>query len=56
MLMLGWINEGIQGAFLWLITPVYKLAAFAFKIFLILATGKLVSADSYKKLLKTFIT
>lgn len=54
MLMLGWINEGIQGAFLWLITPVYKLAAFAFKIFLILATGKLVSADSYKKIIENF--
>lgn len=39
---------------LWIVTGIYHVVAYAFKIFLILASGELISAESYKLLIENF--
>jgi len=46
------IENSLMSFVIWLVTSVYKIAAFAFKIFLILAGGELINADEYKLLLE----
>lgn len=44
----------MEGIGLSIVCPIYRLAAYAFKIFLILANGKILSDDAYTKLVSNF--
>ncbi len=54
MLILGWITETFISIGLWIVGGIYRLAAYAFEIFLILATGQLLDPKSYELLIKNF--
>lgn len=54
MLLLNFVEEAVIGAGIWITVGVYKVAAVAFELFLILASGELVSAESYGILITNF--
>ena len=54
MLILYIFEESIIGIGLWLVTQLFKVAAFAFKIFMILAQSDVLKEIDYKLLLENF--
>ena len=54
MLILGIIGDWVAGhwfgLWIWLVSLIYEVAAFAFKIFMILANGKLLEEIDYNLL------
>ena len=54
MLILGSITEVFTAAGLWIVTGIYKFAAFVFQVFLILASGSILEPDSYKMIVENF--
>jgi len=48
------IMEGLYSAFLWLVGGLYTVATVVFELFIVLASGELVSADSYRLLVQNF--
>jgi len=54
MLLLSAISKGIKAIGIWLASGMYHVAARAFELFLVLASGQLLEADTYKLLVKNF--
>lgn len=54
MLMFGGISELFISVGIWLVTGLYKVANFAFEIFIILATGNLIEAEDYELMVENF--
>lgn len=52
--MLLLVSEEIASIGIWLVSGIYKVAAFAFKIFTILAQGKLIDTESYQTIIDNF--
>lgn len=48
------IKELLAYMTIWLSSGIYKVAAFTFKIFIILANGELISNDAYKTMVENF--
>ena len=48
--MMSWFT----GVLLWLVSGVYHVAAFIFKIFLILAQGQIIDSNKYKYMIENF--
>lgn len=52
--MFDWIPEGIIGIGIWLVSGVYTVASWAFEVFLILASGRLIDNSSYDIIIQNF--
>lgn len=52
--MFDWIPEGIIGIGIWLVSGVYIVASWAFEVFLILASGRLIDNSSYDLIIQNF--
>ena len=52
--MFDWIPEGIIGICIWLVSGVYTVASWAFEVFLILASGRLIDNSSYDIIIQNF--
>lgn len=52
-LILG-IGEALASAGIWIVSGIYKVAAFAFEIFLVLADGSLLTSINYKDIIENF--
>ena len=54
MLIANFITENIIGAGIWIVSGIYHVAAWAFEIFLILASGRLLDPEVYDRMLQNF--
>lgn len=52
--MLLLVSKEIASIGIWLVSGIYKVAAFTFKIFTILAQGKLIDTDAYQTIIDNF--
>lgn len=52
MLISGILSDGLIKILVWVVTGIYKIAAGAFEVFMILASGQIISEDSYKVMLE----
>ncbi len=54
MLMFGGLSETFISIGIWIVTGIYKVANFAFEIFIILATGNLIETEDYELMIENF--